>query len=183
MNSPSVERLRRRGVSLTNRLVLVGTLFVHTASIAGQGQPVGGHSGQVIFGAVPVPGATVTVSNGEQRLEVTTDGQGWYRVADMAPGVWTVRVEMAGFEVVVGDIDVRPGAAPSAWRLTMLAADNLPAHSAPTPDSVRVRLDPVAIVPSLPLGPDPSRGAAGGDDNAEPAVSRSSVHRGKTRTS
>ena len=162
MNSPSVERLRRRGVSLTNRLVLVGTLFVHTASIAGQGQPVGGHSGHVTFGAVPVPGATVTVSNGEQRLEVTTDGEGWYRVAELAPGVWTVRVEMAGFELVEGDIDVRPGAAPSVWRLTMLAAENLPARSAPTPDGAR-ELDPVAIVPSLPLGPDPSPGAAGGD--------------------
>src|ERR1700680_2075912 len=52
------------------------------------------HSGQVTFGGLPVPGATVTATMGERRLVTVTDEQGMFRFADVEGGVWTVRVEM-----------------------------------------------------------------------------------------
>ena len=62
--------------------------------------------GQVTFAGVPVPGATVTATQGDVTRATITDEEGVYRLADLADGPWTVRVTMLGFfpleqEVVV----------------------------------------------------------------------------------
>src|ERR1700722_3538075 len=49
------------------------------------------HSGQVTFGGLPVPGATVTATSGERRLVTVTDEQGMFRFADVGDGVWKIR--------------------------------------------------------------------------------------------
>ena len=58
------------------------------------------HSGQVTFGGLPVPGATVTATSGERRLVTVTDEQGMFRFADVEDGVWTIRVEMLAFATI-----------------------------------------------------------------------------------
>jgi carboxypeptidase family protein len=49
-----------------------------------------------------VPGATVTVTNADtnQAKTAVTDAQGFYRVAALEPGRYTVRTELAGFSTV-----------------------------------------------------------------------------------
>jgi hypothetical protein len=42
----------------------------------------GEHSGQVTFGGLPVPGATVTASAGDKTLTTATDEQGVFRLPD-----------------------------------------------------------------------------------------------------
>src|ERR1700729_2435815 len=54
------------------------------------------YSGQVRFGGLPVPGATVTASSGDRRLVTGTDEQGVFTLGDVDDGVWTIRVEMLG---------------------------------------------------------------------------------------
>ena len=44
------------------------------------------YHGQVFFGGVPVPGATVTVTQGDKRFSTVTDRQGLYQFADLADG-------------------------------------------------------------------------------------------------
>ena len=45
------------------------------------------YHGRVMYGGVPVPGATVTVTEGTKQLSTVTDGQGVYEFPDLADGV------------------------------------------------------------------------------------------------
>jgi uncharacterized GH25 family protein len=56
------------------------------------GLAAAGHHGEVKFGGLPVPGATVTATKGDQRFVAVTDQQGAYSFPDLADGVWTIQV-------------------------------------------------------------------------------------------
>jgi hypothetical protein len=79
----------------------------------------GEHSGQVTYGGLPVPGATVTASSGDKKLVTATDEQGIFSLPDATVGVWTLRVEMLGFEMLTRDITVTAEPQPSAWTLSL----------------------------------------------------------------
>jgi len=64
------------------------------------------HSGRVTLGSVPVPGARVVASQGEQRVIVTTGADGTYRLTVPADGMWTIRVEMIGFSPLTRDVAI-----------------------------------------------------------------------------
>jgi hypothetical protein len=90
------------------------------------------HYGRVTFSGVPVPGATVTATLGDERISAVTDQDGVYRLAGLADGVWTIRVEMPGFSSVTRQISVGSGASPSSWELTMLPFEDI-MRGAPPP--------------------------------------------------
>src|SRR4029450_8757858 len=105
------------------------------------GETIGDQLGRVVFGGLPVPGATVTASrDAEQVVTVTdqqggyrlpdlagagaphaeqvvtvTDQQGGYRLPDLADGVWTIRVEMLGFVTASQDVTIASGSPPITW--------------------------------------------------------------------
>jgi hypothetical protein len=62
------------------------------------------HQGQVLFGGVPVPGATVTATQADKKFVVITDLQGAYSFPDLADGPFTVQVEMLGFSTVKQEV-------------------------------------------------------------------------------
>ena len=55
------------------------------------------HHGRVLFGGVPVPGATVTAVHGASTLSTVTDSQGVFQFADLPDGEWKLRVDLQGF--------------------------------------------------------------------------------------
>src|SRR5579859_562557 len=75
------------------------------------------YHGQVFFGGVPVPGATVTVTQGDKRLSTITDRQGLYEFADLADGKWKIEVEMSAFSTIDGDVTVAPNMPQGNWDL------------------------------------------------------------------
>src|SRR5919198_1226091 len=83
------------------------------------------HRGHVTVGGVPVPGATVTFTKGDQKLVTVTDSSGSYLVPDLADGTWTIQVEMLGFTPAKQEVTVGPNAAPAEWALKMLALDDI----------------------------------------------------------
>src|SRR5262252_6903664 len=83
------------------------------------------HHGRVMFGAVPVPGATVTAARGDERRATVTDQQGAYHFADIADGVWAIRVEMVGFAPANGEVTIAAGAPASTWDLKLLPFDDI----------------------------------------------------------
>jgi len=93
--------------------------------------------GQVIFGSVPVPGATVTATQGDIRLTTSTDAQGIFRLTDIADGAWNIRIEMRGFAELTRDVTIGPESQPTMWELSLLPfeeiARNLPPPPAPRP--------------------------------------------------
>jgi hypothetical protein len=73
--------------------------------LAGIGGTLRAQSGFVKSGDQPVPGATVTVTQGSQTLSTITDQDGHYAFPPLAPGTWTATVDMFGFEPLKKDVD------------------------------------------------------------------------------
>jgi len=90
------------------------------------------HHGIVRFAGLPVPGATVTATQGDKKLVAVTDPQGVYTFADLADGVWNLQVEMLCFTTLKMDVAVAPDAPSPMWELKLLPFDEIKA-SAPPP--------------------------------------------------
>jgi hypothetical protein len=105
------------------------------------------HYGQVTVGGLAVPGATVTASQGEKQVITTTDPQGVYKLAGLADGVWTLRIEMLGFSTISQDVTLAPDSPPSMWELKLrpfeeIARDMPPRAVEPAQTATAGRLGP-----------------------------------------
>jgi hypothetical protein len=123
------------------------------------------HRGLVKFGELPLPGATVTATQGEKRLTAVSDGQGIYSFADLADGNWTLKVEMLCFTPVEREVAVAPGAPAPMWELKMLPFDEIKASAPPPPVET-----PAASAPaSSTASPSPGANATRTETAAVPA--------------
>jgi hypothetical protein len=99
--------------------------------------------GQVTFNGFPVPGATITATQGDKRLVAITNQQGLYSFPDLTDGTWTIEVEMAGFSTIKEQVLIGPNAPAAPWELRMLPLDQIqaetktavPATSVPAPQT------------------------------------------------
>ncbi|PWU04114.1 MAG: TonB-dependent receptor [Terriglobia bacterium] len=90
------------------------------------------HHGAVKSAGLAVPGATVTATQGEKKLTTTTDDRGAYSFADLPDGVWTIQVEMFGFEKLSREVGIAPSAPSPDWELKVLPLSALRQGPAPT---------------------------------------------------
>src|SRR5437762_10469535 len=74
--------------------------------LAGPALLASDHYGQVTFTGLPVPGATVTATQGEKTIIAVSDPSGVYKLVGLADGTWSVRVEMLGFEPLTQEITI-----------------------------------------------------------------------------
>ena len=93
------------------------------------------YHGQVFYAGVPVPGATVTLTQGSKQVSAVTDEQGVYEFPDLTDGAWKVEIRMRGFETLTGEVKIAPdgtdgrGAPQGAWDLKLLELEPLLAQS------------------------------------------------------
>ncbi len=80
------------GRRIARAVCLLVTCAVVTASARAQASD---YHGQVLFGGLPVPGATVQLTQGETQLATVTDTQGFYQFTHVVDGTWKVHIEMA----------------------------------------------------------------------------------------
>src|ERR1022692_176803 len=91
------------------------------------------HHGIVRFAGLPVPGATVTATQGDKKLAAITDPQGIYTFAELADGVWNLQVEMLCFATLKNEVAIAPNAPSPEWELKLLPLDEIKAAaSVPT---------------------------------------------------
>ena len=124
------------------------------------------YHGQVKFGGLPLPGATVTATRGDKTLTAISDLQGSYSFADLPDGAWTIQVEMRGFAAVRKEVQVAPDAAASEWDLKMLPLNEMHAVAGPTP----------APTPSLEIKPRNAKNAPPAPTNTQSAFQRTDVN-------
>ena len=94
------------------------------------------YQGQVTFGGLPLPGATVTATSGGRKLTVTTDEAGRYRFDDLPDGEWTIEVSLQCFEPTRSDVTVSPQTPSGQWEMKLLPAQQLMALARPqTPEA------------------------------------------------
>ena len=89
------------------------------------------HHGQVKFGGLPVPGATVTAMQAGKTFSAITDSLGTYSFPDLPDGAWTVQIEMLGFAPLRQEVQVSSRAPDSEWNLKMLPLSEMRAATAP----------------------------------------------------
>ena len=87
------------------------------------------YHGQVTFGGLPVPGATVTATQGAKKFTAISDQGGVYRFDDLSDGDWKIEIEMQCFSTVHADVTVAANAPAGNFELTMLPADELMART------------------------------------------------------
>ncbi len=140
-----------------NRLYTsIGRLLL-AACLAVMGLMASEHHGSVKSGGLPVPGASVTATQGDKKVVTTTDENGLYSFPELADGVWTITVDMLGFEKVSREIGVAVDAPAPIWDLQM---QSLEAMTAPPPA-------PAAPVAAAPATATPAAAVA---KPAEPAA-------------
>src|SRR5262245_41672574 len=86
----------RSAASVLSSGILLVSMLLAAARLAAAAE----YAGEVTFSGLPVPGVTVTASSGDRQLVTTTDERGRFRFPDAAAGVWTIRVEMLGFDPI-----------------------------------------------------------------------------------
>jgi trimeric autotransporter adhesin len=106
------------------------------------------HRGTVKFGGLPVPGATITATQGDKKLTAVTDQQGVYAFADLADGNWNIEVQMLCFEPIKQEVAIAPNAPSPQWELKLLPFDQIKA-SAPPPPAAAAPATPAAGAASV----------------------------------
>ena len=79
-----------------------------------------GQSGFVKSADQPIPGATVTATQGSQTVSTTTDLDGHYAFGALPPGTWAIRIEMFGFETLKKDVDFGTATGPVNFELKLV---------------------------------------------------------------
>ncbi|KAA6462190.1 carboxypeptidase regulatory-like domain-containing protein [Acidobacteria bacterium AB60] len=87
------------------------------------------YTGQVTFGGVPVPGATVTARHGSETVAVLTDERGVFRFAQLADGPWQIEIKLQLFQTLEREVTVGPSASAAEFSLEALPLAELTALS------------------------------------------------------
>lgn len=87
------------------------------------------YRGVVTFGELPLPGATVTATQGDKTLSVLSDSSGAFAFDDLADGKWTITVQMQCFEPLHEAVTVAPKMPPTALEMTLLPVAQLEARA------------------------------------------------------
>ncbi len=93
------------------------------------------YQGLVSFGGVPVPGATVTVTQGGKKLVGITDMQGFYSFPALADGAATVEIQMTGFSTIEQSVTIAPDMGMGKWELKLLSLDQMRTELKPVPSA------------------------------------------------
>jgi hypothetical protein len=112
--------------------------------------------GQVLFGGLPVPGATVLLTQGTKRFTAVTDQQGFYTLPELADGAGTIEIEMLCFVPIKESVTVAAAAELAKWELKLLSIDQIRADLKPG-------LSPVLSLPPASAAPLAAKNAAGAD--------------------
>ncbi len=97
------------------------------------------YHGRVTFGGLPVPGATITATQGSQKIVAVSDQQGSYSFADLADGTWKIQVEMQCFSTIEQTVTIAPNVPAGSWELKLLSLDQIMARA----KEVKAEIKPV----------------------------------------
>lgn len=101
------------------------------------------YHGVVRFGGLPVPGATIIATQGEQKSSAITDQRGAYSFPNLRDGLWTIDVAMPGFAPIRQEVNVTPAMPASEWELKILPFEEIVKEvPAPSPAQQTTALSP-----------------------------------------
>ena len=107
--------------------------FCAAALLAASAVSAAEHHGTVKFGGLPLPGVTVTATQGDKKFVALTDAQGAYAFPDLSDGIWNLQVEMQCFAPIKQEVAVTPTAPSPEWEMKLLPLDEIKASAPPPP--------------------------------------------------
>ena len=93
------------------------------------------HRGQVRFGGLPIPGASVTATQGDKVVAAITDPQGSYSLNGLDDGPFTIQLDMFCFVPIKQEIS---NAEPKIWEMKLLPLAEMKAAAPPPTAPVAV---------------------------------------------
>jgi hypothetical protein len=137
------------------------------------------HKGLVLYGGLPVPGASVTAERGGNKQTALCDSQGRYTFQDLSDGEWRLTVEMQMFAPTQQAVAIAPGAPILEWKLALKPAPEVRASVNPiafqkAEVAVTAKPKPAANVPA----PDPAATAELAQRAADGFLVNGSVNNG-----
>src|SRR5277367_3259954 len=118
-----IDRCVRSLCSLVCFLCLGACLMAPKLALASE------YHGRVIFGGLPVPGATIKATRDNKTVVAVSDQQGNYSFADMADGTWQIEVAMQCFSTIDQTVTIAPNAPAATWELKLLSLDQIMAEA------------------------------------------------------
>jgi hypothetical protein len=134
--------------------VLYAMVLLGISCLAGASE----YHGQVTYGGLPVPGATVTATQGAKKFSTTSDQGGVYNFDDLLDGQWKLQIDMQCFLTIKAEVTVTPNMDPGKWELTPLPMDQLMAQTKLT--QAPPTIQPTLVTPEA-RKPDASAAANG----------------------
>jgi len=116
------------------------------------------YHGLVTFGGLPVPGATITVTQGTKKLTTVSEQGGIYNFPDLADGPWTIEIQMQCFSTIHTEITIAPKTPAAKWELQLLPLDQI----------AKLTTLPPAPLPAPPAKKAATPGTAPGSGNDQP---------------
>jgi hypothetical protein len=105
--------------------------------------------GQVTFNGAPVPGATITATQGSKEVVAICNEDGSYVFPDLPDGIWKIRISMTDFATIEQAITVSPGTPSIKWDLKLLPIAEILAHA--TPLKAGTTTSVAATLPEAPI--------------------------------
>ncbi|HLJ18159.1 MAG TPA: carboxypeptidase regulatory-like domain-containing protein [Bryobacteraceae bacterium] len=122
--------------------------------------------GQVTFGGLPLPGATVTAVQDGKKFVAITDQQGFYSFTGLSAGTWTIEVEMLCFAPLKREVNITPDTPLLTWEMKLLPLNEIQAATGSPP--------PMASPPSVPQpAPQPTESNPASESEKPPAANAS----------
>ncbi|MFZ0394281.1 MAG: carboxypeptidase regulatory-like domain-containing protein [Terracidiphilus sp.] len=87
------------------------------------------YRGVVTFGGLPLPGATITATQGTKTLATVSDQNGAFAFDDLTDGKWTIRIAMQCFAPVRAEVTIVANMPAAAWELKLLPQAQIMAHA------------------------------------------------------
>jgi hypothetical protein len=110
------------------------------------------YHGQVTFNGLPLPGATVTATQGGTHVSAVSDQQGLYTFPDLKDGAWTIQVEMLFFAPLKQEVTVAADAPSVKWEMKLLPAGEIVAKAG----AVRTETQPSLVARATAPAPGPT---------------------------
>lgn len=104
------------------------------------------YRGVVTYGGLPLPGATVTATQGTKTLATVTDENGAFHFDDLASGQWTIKIEMQLFASDQATVTIAPDTPAAKFEMKLESEGKLLAQSQMAAQPIEV---PAAPAPAL----------------------------------
>ncbi len=109
------------------------------------------YRGVVSYGALPLPGATITATQGTKTLTAVSDQDGAFQFDDLADGQWTVQISMQLFATLKTEVTIAPNMPGANFEMKLLPEGQILSQSQTATQPVEI---PPAPVPTLTKRPE-----------------------------